>query len=75
MADAAAEKPKMQKDDKLLTPQGVADLMGLKKREVYNLIAEGYFVCYYPTAITAIRTPGRLPFARRQIDGGGYDRT
>lgn len=50
-----AEKPKMQKDDKLLSPASVADMMGLKKREVYNLIAEGYFVCYYPNG------PGRRP--------------
>lgn len=49
------EKPKMQPGDKLMRPKQVADLMELSVREIYNLIAEGYFVCYYPNG------PGRRP--------------
>jgi predicted DNA-binding transcriptional regulator AlpA len=49
------EKPKMQKDDKLMNPRQVSELMALSVREVYNLIAEGYFICYYPNG------PGKRP--------------
>ena len=49
------EKPKMRKDDRLLSPKAVAEKMGLQKREIYNLISEGYFICYYPNG------PGRRP--------------
>jgi hypothetical protein len=51
------EKPKMKPGDKLLNPRSVAKKMDLSLREVYNLIAEGYFKggCYYPNG------PGRRP--------------
>jgi predicted DNA-binding transcriptional regulator AlpA len=42
------EKPKMQKDDKLMTPKMVAEMMGLSVRDIYDRISEGYFTCYYP---------------------------
>ena len=45
----------MQKDDKLMTPKAVADMMELKKSHIYDLIAEGYFTCYYPNG------PNRRP--------------
>jgi len=49
------EKPKMHPGDKLLSPQAVAEMMGLAKRQIYDLITEGYFVCYYPNG------PNRRP--------------
>ena len=51
------EKPKMKPGDKLLSPKRVAEKMCISKREVYNLISEGYFAggLYY------INGPGRRP--------------
>lgn len=43
-----AEKVKFSKEDKLLTPQQVADRLKCSKREAYNLIAEDYFILFYP---------------------------
>lgn len=40
--------PKMKPGEKLLTPQQVADRLGLSKREAYNLIAEDHFDIFYP---------------------------
>ncbi len=51
------EKQKLRQGDRLLSPRKVAAKMDISVREVYNLIAEGYFKggLYY------INGPGRRP--------------
>lgn len=49
------EKVKFTKEDKLLTPQQVADRLKCSKREAYDLIAAKYFILFYPNG------PGRRP--------------